>query len=350
MENNRYEEALAHIRALLHDREAPEVPAGLAGDPAMRTLHQELLALRRTLLEFSGGDFSRAVPLKGFAGGTLKALQAAMRHLTWQARRVAEGDFSQRVEFLGEFSIAFNTMVAQLEDNLLSLRRKEVELTRLTSTLSREVELRSAAMKALSRSEATFKHLAERDPLTEILNRRAFFETARERALAAAAAELPCSLALLDVDHFKLFNDTHGHQAGDEALKTLVKVAGEALRVSDIMGRFGGEEFVFFFPGAGMRPAVAACERIRRSIAERRIDWETGRLPLTVSMGVTEIPADWDAPRDDRLLQHVISTADKALYQAKDQGRNRIVSLTCEQPPELPALDDPSEIPPHSPS
>ena len=326
------QEILKHLRALLHDRNTPELPEHLADDPTASALHKDMLLLRNALQAFAGGDFSHDVSLKGFTGGTLKALQAAMRHLTWQVQRVAEGDFTQQVEFLGDFSIAFNTMTRQLEDSLTALKRKEAELTGLTHTLRNEVEIRSSAMKALSRSEATFKYLAGHDPLTETLNRRAFLEAVRYETETAARAELPCSLALLDVDHFKQFNDTHGHQAGDEALRVLVRVAGESLRLADIMGRYGGEEFIFFFAGAGLRPAFAACERIRRAIASRPVMVDGKELPVTVSIGLTEIPAEWKGPRDESFLQQTIKTADKALYAAKAEGRNRVVSVRGEEP------------------
>ena len=192
--------------------------------------------------------------------------------------------------------------------------------------------MRSAAMKALSRSEATFKYLAGHDPLTEVMNRRAFLEAIRDKAQAAADAKLPCSLALLDVDHFKQFNDANGHEAGDIALQTMVKVAAKELRLSDVLARFGGEEFIFFFPGAGISPAHAACERIRRAIAQKPMVWNCRELPLTVSIGLTEIPPDWKTPRDDMFLRQVISTADKALYKAKEEGRDRVIALVGGEP------------------
>jgi diguanylate cyclase (GGDEF)-like protein len=338
-------EALEHIHALLHAPEAPELPLHLAGDPILLSLHKELLDLRYTLLCFSDGNFSCEIPLDGYVGCALQTLQAVMLHLIRQVLQVAEGDLSQRVE-LGEFSVVFNSMLHQMKDSLTHLKRKETELTQLADSLSREVEVRSAAMKALSRSEATFKYLAGHDPLTEVMNRRAFLEAIRDKAQAAADAELSCSLALLDVDNFKQFNDTHGHQAGDIALQTLVKVATKELRLSDIMARFGGEEFIFFFPGAGISPAHAACERIRRAIAQKPMVWNCRELPLTVSIGLTEIPSDWKTPRDDIFLRQIISTADKALYKAKEEGRDRVVALVDGEP----GLNRPVGQPPLPPS
>ena len=329
--NNAAREALEHILALLHAPEAPELPLHLAGDPLMRSLHKELLELRYTLLCFSDGNFSCDISFEGYVGCALQTLQTIMLHLIRQVLQVAEGDLSQRVE-LGEFSVIFNSTIHQLKDSLAHLKRKETELTQLADSLSREVEVRSAAMKALSRSEATFKYLAGHDPLTEVMNRRAFLEAIREKAQAAADAELPCSLALLDVDHFKQFNDANGHQAGDIALQTMVKVAAKELRLSDVMARFGGEEFIFFFPGAGISPAHAACERIRRAIAQKPMIWNCRELPLTVSIGLTEVPPGWKAPRDDVFLRRIISTADKALYKAKEEGRDRVVALVGEDP------------------
>ncbi len=331
------QEVAGHLLSLLQSRTAPDLPENLADAPGMRALHDDLLCLRRILLEFSSGNFSGDISLRGFAGGTLKALQAAMRHLTWQVRQVAEGDFSQRVDFLGEFSTSFNTMVLQLEDSLNALKHKEAELTRLTETLRREATLRTATLKALASSEAKFKYLAGRDPLTDALNRRAFLEALQNELEAAADAKLPCSLALLDVDHFKNVNDRHGHQAGDEVLKEVARIAGEALRRADLLGRYGGEEFILFFAGAGLRAAFTACERIRQAIGNAHVLFEGKEIRVTVSLGVTELPAHTAGPRDAACLERIIAAADKALYKAKNSGRNRVMTQAhrCRTSPQL---------------
>ncbi len=333
------QKAASHVRALLYSSLAPELPRELAEYQEMRELHAMLTALRSILSHFARGDLSEDIDLRGFIAGSLKALQAHLRHLTWQVRQVELGDFSQRVDFLGEFSVAFNNMIQQLDATLGSLREKEKTLMRLTRTLQREVELRSSAVLALRQSESRFKYLAEHDPLTDTLNRRSFLALAPGELEAAAANGIPCCIALLDVDHFKRFNDTHGHLAGDEALRHLVKIASAGLRHVDFMGRYGGEEFIFFFAGADLEQGLRAADRIRRTVADSPVELPEGSVPLSCSLGLCVVLPEWQGARNDFYLQAAINAADRALYQAKREGRNRVVAA-----PVVPLVPvDPSE-------
>ena len=121
-----------------------------------------------------------------------------------------------------------------------------------------------------------------------------------------------------DVDSFKDFNDTHGHVAGDEALKAVAKVLREGMRKIDHVARYGGQEFLVILPHTGIAGAVKVAERFRKQLAERSLTVGERSITLTVSTGVAEFPIDGDSP------ESLIVSADAALYQAKDGGRDRV--------------------------
>jgi diguanylate cyclase (GGDEF)-like protein len=157
--------------------------------------------------------------------------------------------------------------------------------------------------------------LSASDPLTGLANRRAFDADLTAEVARARRSGVPVGLALVDVDHFKRFNDTHGHQAGDEALIAVARALRESARVEDRVCRIGGEEFALILPGAGTEAAVEVGERVRRAIEAIVIPY--GRV--TASIGITT----GDGSDDEEAL---IAAADANLYRAKDGGRNRVVA------------------------
>lgn len=161
------------------------------------------------------------------------------------------------------------------------------------------------------------KRLAETDSLSGLLNRRAFREYAL-RSLSQDRVER-ASMALFDLDDFKGVNDRYGHDAGDEAIIRFSDILKNCVRPGDFAGRWGGEEFIAFFPGAATE-AAAIVERIRSRFAGLYFEWE-GHAPasLTVSAGLATMAGQTD-------LGEMIASADKALYEAKRGGRNRLVS------------------------
>ena len=124
---------------------------------------------------------------------------------------------------------------------------------------------------------------------------------------------------MADVDGFKNFNDTHGHIAGDEALKAVAEVLQEGMREIDHVARYGGEEFLVMMPNTDIDGAVKAAERIRERLAERSVAVGKKSVTVTMSTGVAEFPIDGDSP------ESLIISADEALYQAKHDGRDRVV-------------------------
>ena len=288
----------------------------------MREISSYIIQLRETLGRFARGDFSQDLHLRGVMAGSLKALQANLRHLTWQVEQVAQGDFSQRTDFLTGFSESFNHMVAQLDAARNDLTAKEQELLALTEELRHEVIQREATLQALRESENKFKYLAEHDPLTGILNRRSFFELA-ERALSYGwTQEYDCGIALIDVDNFKNFNDTYGHQIGDTALKHVIACSQRTLRQADLLGRYGGEEFVFLFSKVNQEQAKMAAERIRIAVADAPLEIGEMKLCLSVSVGVAVIEEHETQTPINRLLQGAVGHADEALYESKRNGKN----------------------------
>ena len=157
------------------------------------------------------------------------------------------------------------------------------------------------------------------DPLTGISNRRHLMETMKNEARRSRRSKKPFAVLMVDVDHFKKFNDTHGHIAGDEALKAVAEVLKRETREVDHLARFGGEEFLVVLPDTDVAGAVRAAERIRELLAKRSVAVRKRSLKLTVSTGVAEFPIDGDSS------EALIVAADAALYQAKRSGRDRVV-------------------------
>lgn len=326
---------VSHLRKLLLTPRPPELPPELAGVDGLRELHDYLLVVRQSLANYAKGDFSAEIQQRGYVAGAMKSLQANIRHLLWSMERVEMGDMHQRVDFMGEFSMAFNKMVDQLLDALRALKEKEETLITLAAKLEKEVEKRDAALKALRESEKTFKYLAEHDSLTGIMNRRSFFTRAEIERARHSIMDQYVGIALMDVDRFKLFNDTHGHLEGDKALRHVAALAQETLRDSDFMGRYGGEEFIFFFPGAEVEQASIGAERIRKRIAANPVRLGNGvEVEVTASFGLTSIPPGLAVSSDFNLLKYAISLADSALYKAKAGGRNQV--RAAEFPQRLP--------------
>ncbi|MCB1785140.1 MAG: GGDEF domain-containing protein [Chromatiaceae bacterium] len=168
------------------------------------------------------------------------------------------------------------------------------------------------------RNALSYKHaveLASRDPLTGVQNRMALSSALTREVDLAHRQELPLSLLVIDIDHFKRFNDEHGHTFGDDVLVAVSQTIANTIRRSDLLFRFGGEEFVVLASHTGEQGAMLLAERIRENIAA--LQTVRGRdVRITVSVGAARLQ---DADGPDQLFKR----ADKALYAAKDAGRNR---------------------------
>jgi diguanylate cyclase (GGDEF)-like protein/PAS domain S-box-containing protein len=169
------------------------------------------------------------------------------------------------------------------------------------------------------RLEADLREMAATDMLTGLPNRRHFLgQLEQEKARVSRAEEKCAAVLMIDIDHFKIVNDTFGHATGDHVLRHLATLMREDLRKIDTVGRLGGEEFAVILPGADLASAEIFAERLRKQVAESPAKHEGRTIALTISIGVTEIkPLDLSA--DDALTR-----ADRALYRAKECGRNRV--------------------------
>jgi diguanylate cyclase (GGDEF)-like protein len=169
------------------------------------------------------------------------------------------------------------------------------------------------------------RHMAYVDGLTGIFNRRYFEMRIAEEMERARRYDNALALIMVDLDHFKRLNDEFGHLLGDEVLRQVTTLFGQNLRKSDIVCRYGGEEFVLLMPQTAVEQATAAAEKLRKAIET----WSFPGVawPVTISSGVSSFPADGDS-RDA-----LVSAADRALYAAKQGGRNRVVVASHEATP-----------------
>jgi diguanylate cyclase (GGDEF)-like protein len=197
-----------------------------------------------------------------------------------------------------------------------------------------------AAVAARLRHSAEINREARQDPLTGLGNRAAFLEACQRAWAHAQRCRQPLSLALLDLDHFKAVNDTHGHAAGDEVLRRTAVLVARALRAADLLARWGGEEFVALFPNTNLTGAAQPLERALQAVRDEPFPATGGgNLHVTFSAGLAQFE-----PGTDPDL--VLAEADRCLYRAKESGRNRIIRADDRRP--LPpkrilfAEDDPA--------
>lgn len=248
--------------------------------------------------------------------------------------------FQQRPCFDGE-EYLFQTLLVPVTDaggrvthlygtarDLTPFLRSQRELEALNAELERRIEERTQdlnmANTELLAANRVLEQRASRDGLTELFNRRSFFDQATAEVARARRYGHPLAVLMLDVDHFKYINDNFGHQAGDNVLMALSSVLHTRLRHSDLAARIGGEEFVILLPESNLAAAGSQAERLRCLIAELAVPCGLEMLRITVSIGVAELQ------RSDASIDVMLTRADRALYQAKREGRDRVRLLCAE--------------------
>lgn len=267
--------------------------------------------------------------------------QGNLRHSLTEAKSAFKTMVSGFIERLGDFSSStgdyhdtievLSQKISQTDDisqlgpllDEVTVATRAVQVATLRSreeTLRTQQEIQGAELKVrdlqmeLERVSAKVKE----DQLTGALNRRGLEEEYERSCSASDRRKGPMSVALLDIDNFKSLNDTHGHQAGDSALVHLAKVIKASIRPTDVVCRYGGEEFVILLPGTGLEDSVMVISRLQRELTKRFFLHDNQRLLITFSAGVAERRAGEN--RDE-----TIGRADAAMYTAKRSGKNRVV-------------------------
>lgn len=279
-----------YLRSILYDRKA--APLDLAAlDENSRKLGMGLQYLEQAVREMK--DYSAALSTGNLSATppsrdnplceNLKNIHANLNHLTWQAKQVAKGDYSQSVSYLGEFSEAFNTMTAQLKE-----REEE---------LKREAQLEKEYADALERE-------AHYDPLTHIGNRSAF-NSNFDRLLKT---DSECVICFCDLDHLKYVNDTFGHTEGDAYLCRFVETVKPHLRASDFFARVGGDEFFILLKNCPLPLAERELTAIQETFRA-----DSSRYPQDFSFGLVHLPKGHGDSDPSALLRQ----ADASMYEQK---------------------------------
>ena len=194
---------------------------------------------------------------------------------------------------------ALVTRISELEARVAQLQRENIDLIMKNRVLA---------------------EVSARDALTGLYNRWYVMEKIESEMNRSLRHGSPVALLMLDIDHFKRINDSFGHAAGDQVLKSFGQVLRESCRVYDVPGRYGGEEFCIILPETRIGSTTAVAERIRQRLAASRFDVGTDRVAITASIGIAGMDADGGIVSSAALIER----ADRALYSAKNNGRNRV--------------------------
>lgn len=309
----------------------PSSPAQIILPPHSRTL-----ALSFAALDFAGPDSVRyAYHLSGFDEGWVQA-DALSRTATYT--NLPPGDYVLRLRATnkdGQWGASIRSLAVKvLPAWYQTLWAKAAALLLGLGLVALLVQARTAALRHQRRrlesvvadrtrdlmdANAELQRLASTDPLTGLLNRRRFDELAQAEIERASRYARPLSLLLIDLDHFKRINDTHGHAMGDVALQEAARRLLAAVRSTDRVARYGGEEMAVLLPETPLAEAQELAERLRRVISDLPISHEGLAVRVTASLGVASFQAA------DGDIAHLLGRADAALYVAKQQGRDRVV-------------------------
>jgi diguanylate cyclase (GGDEF)-like protein len=256
--------------------------------------------------------------------GRIKALLEEPGHAGHPLREALDdlwqhtNDQLERLERISYLSDAFQSMARQREMSLVD--RYDRELRRL----ARIVRISDGYQDIMRDVNAALRESSYRDPLTNLLNRRALMERLKELADPISGTPGEFVVAMLDVDHFKRINDRFGHEAGDRALMELADVMRACVRDTDDVARWGGEEFLVLLPDATLSVGETVIDRLLEGVRSRTMEIDGESLVLTVSVGLAQHQAA-------ESVSATLSRADRALYLAKQQGRDR---LALERPDE----------------
>ena len=228
-------------------------------------------------------------------------------------------NFNEPIDFEIRFSVIYLTILFMTSWLEYYRGRYTHQAISQQNALKKEREILNKEISRRIKLEAELEELVHQDDLTEMYNRRYFLSRLNQELVRAKRYGIPVSLAIIDMDKFKRINDTYGHLAGDSVLKSFAKHCEQSLRTSDIAGRVGGEEFAILLPCTAIAQAQQVMERFRQEVSELLCDFHGIKIQVTISIGLSV--ADNEHADPDLLY----SDADRALYQAKKAGRNKVV-------------------------
>lgn len=244
---------------------------------------------------------------------------AELRHVAQQlAQQVVNvnRDISEHQGRMHEVNRGLAATCSEEEGPLAQVVLSSVaDILRINARLQSRLEAAETKLRQQGAQIESWMAEARTDPLTGVANRRAF-DDALEREIARwRRKNIPFSVVIIDLDHFKKINDQHGHPAGDTILRLLADLLGGTIRKMDTLARIGGEEFAAILPSTPSAGACRAAENCRRAVASQEFWWGELQLRLTVSVGVAVVDSRSDA-------NELVARADRALYMAKQAGRN----------------------------
>lgn len=220
--------------------------------------------------------------------------------------------------------VALDTKPIEIEKKNLALSLLTIFATRASAELQFQDQERKLQQlvdertQELMNAKEEAETKARQDPLTGLANRRELLERGIQINNLASRYKHPLSIVMIDIDFFKVINNTYGHQAGDESLKLLAEIIKKSIRTTDVASRFGGEEFIIILSETSLRNAVKYADRLQNKIGKIRVPTENDHFTITVSIGISY------RINEDDTFEQLLSKADKAMYDVKKKGRNGI--------------------------
>jgi diguanylate cyclase (GGDEF)-like protein len=287
-----------------------------ADQPPEEALGRAAWLAERLAAVFEGGDHEKLVADANSAAMTVGLSPEVVGEILSdlpEMTRVGASSLDRRIDEQRELA----DLVDDAHRGLVDLN---VQYEQLVRTLETVISEKEALAEELRQANATLAALATTDPLTGLPNKRGLDDFLTRTLSRASREDTHVTLMMIDIDHFKKFNDTWGHATGDEVLRVVGRVFMQCVRAGDMAARYGGEEFTIVLPTADEAGALVVAERVRKAVAEATVQGPRGPLHVTVSIGLTT--ARGSLCRKEELF----ALADRALYDSKKAGRNRVTA------------------------